>query len=164
MHIDPATTFEPNVKQAAMLECARQAGLNRNVSKLCQEANISRTSFKRWMKTDGFRRAWEELPKAMILDHMPGIVAAMVKRALAGEVGAAKVLLTMAGEIQTIMNVTYQHEIIRPTTYDEWLVYNLAQQQNLDPAGAIGELKRLTHEGPTNGEIVTNGNGTGKPN
>ncbi len=93
-----ATDWTPTPKQAAVLEAAQEAGLNRSISAICEAAAVDRKSFYRWLKADpDFKSAWEELWQGSIRRQMNGVVAAMIARALVGDVPAARLVADLAG-------------------------------------------------------------------
>lgn len=105
-----ATEWHPTPKQAAVLEAAQEAGLNRSIVALCEAAHVDRKSFYRWLKYDpDFKAAWEEIWTHSIRRHLPGIVAAQVAKALDGDTPAARLLADLAGVLTTRMDVKAQH-------------------------------------------------------
>lgn len=67
---------------------------------MCADAGVSRDTFYRWLKDDGFRQAWESAWHGTVLRHLPGVVSAMVERAQSGDVAAARLIADMAGVIK----------------------------------------------------------------
>lgn len=105
-----ATNWTPTPKQAAVLEAAQEAGLNRSIVALCEAAHVDRKSFYRWFKDDPeFKAAWEEIWTHSIRRHLPGIVAAQVAKALDGDTPAARLVADMAGVLTTRMDAKVQH-------------------------------------------------------
>ena len=60
---------------------------------------MSRVAFYNWLKQPGFAAAWAELPRKVISAHLPGVVAAVVRKAQEGDVAAARLLFQAAGLI-----------------------------------------------------------------
>jgi hypothetical protein len=88
----------PTPKQAAVLEAAQEAGLNRSIQRICAAANVDRRGFYRWLEKDpDFRAAWEDIWRGTIKRHMPGVVAAQFAKALAGDTPAARLVADLAG-------------------------------------------------------------------
>lgn len=105
-----ATEWHPTPKQAAVLEAAQEAGLNRSIVALCEAAHVDRKSFYRWLKdVPEFKAAWEEIWTHSIRRHLPGIVAAQVAKALDGDTPAARLLADLAGVLTTRMDAKVQH-------------------------------------------------------
>ena len=70
---EPAeSNWEPSPRQVDVLNAALNSGLNRTVSAVCRDADVSRVSFYNWMKQPGFAAAWAELPRKVISASMPG--------------------------------------------------------------------------------------------
>lgn len=96
-----STEWAPTPRQAKVLEAAQEAGLNRNISTICEEAGVNRTSFYRWLKEDtGFKAAWQDIWRSSITRHMPAVVAAQVRKAEEGDTNAAKLLSDLAGVLK----------------------------------------------------------------
>lgn len=92
------TSWSPSPKQAAFLEAATECGFDRNISTIARAAGVPRRTVYNWLDNDpGFKDAWENLWKKTLSRHVPGVVAALVKRAQRGDVPAAKVVLDLAG-------------------------------------------------------------------
>lgn len=92
------TEWHPTPKQAAVLEAAQEAGLNRSIVSLCEAACVDRKSFYRWLKDDpDFKAAWEDIWIHSVRRHMPGVVAAVIAKAQDGDVPAARLIADLAG-------------------------------------------------------------------
>ncbi len=90
------TVWEPSKKQAAVLNVARN-GQYRTVSAICNQAKVSRTAYYEWMQDDpGFADAWASLWREGAQKAMPLVVAAMVRKAVKGDVSAARLVAELA--------------------------------------------------------------------
>lgn len=88
----------PTPKQAAALEAAQEAGLNRSITTICEAAGVDRRGFYRWLDSiPEFKAAWEDIWHGTIKRHMPGVVAAVVTKAQDGDIPAARLLADLAG-------------------------------------------------------------------
>ena len=97
----PVTDWAPSLKQQKFLEVASQSGLTRNISKLCREAGVTRISFYRWYEEQpGFRQALNELPRLMLAKHLPGVYAALLRRAESGDLEAIRMTFEVVGDLQ----------------------------------------------------------------
>jgi AcrR family transcriptional regulator len=95
------TEWRPTPKQRAALEAASEMGLRRSVSAICNAAGVSRESFYRWMRDDAnFREAWDTAWQSASRRQLNGVLAAMVERALSGDVPAARLVAELAGAIK----------------------------------------------------------------
>lgn len=92
-----SSDWTPSPKQAAVLEAAQDAGLNRSISAICEAADVDRKSFYNWMKKDEFKTAWEDIWIHSVRRHMPGVVAAVIAKAQDGDVPAARLIVDLAG-------------------------------------------------------------------
>jgi len=93
-----AATVKP--RQAAVLEAAQKAGLNRNITAICREADIAPSTFYRWLQNDAeFRGLWDSVWSGAIKRHLPGVVAAVIAQALKGDVKAERLVADLAGVI-----------------------------------------------------------------
>lgn len=108
-----ATDWTPTPKQAKMLQCAQEDGLNRNITALCREAGIAPSTFYRWLqRSPGFKAAWEEVWRGSIRRHLPGVVAATIAKALDGNIQAARLITDLAAATKS------GHEVnVTQTTY-----------------------------------------------
>lgn len=91
------TKWRPTKKQAAMLTAASEAGLNRTITAVCEEAGVARPTFYRWLDDPHFKREWENAWYGATRRHMPGVVAAQIDAALKGDTAAATFVARMAG-------------------------------------------------------------------
>lgn len=93
-------------RQQTLLEDYMKAGFNRDIASTCKRTGVPRSTFYRWMEDDeDFRDAWEQLPKASIFNHLPGMVSAQIKQAMAGNTAAFRVLMDYAGLIRNTLTV-----------------------------------------------------------
>ena len=102
---DESSGWTPTAKQALLLAEAGKGGLGRSVTSVCEAANVSRDSFYRWMKEDGFRRAWNELARQIVEVGMPGVTNAVVQKAVGGNMQAAKLAMQAGGMVGSGVNV-----------------------------------------------------------
>lgn len=85
-------------RQIKILEAAQQAGLHRNIEKVCQEADIPVRTFYRWLAQDPqFKERWDRLWYNSARRHLPGAVQALAHEAHSGNVKAIKLLSELAG-------------------------------------------------------------------
>jgi AcrR family transcriptional regulator len=84
-------------RQHAMLEAALNVGFLRSLTDICNEAGVPRRTFYNWLKDDTFRAAWEGLWRQSVQRNLPGVMAAMVHRAMQGDVAAGRLLSELAG-------------------------------------------------------------------
>lgn len=95
------TGWAPTVKQRAVLEVA-QKGQHRTISAICNAAGVSRQAYHGWIKDDaGFADAWNSLWRGAAQNAMPLVVAAMVRKAAKGDVGAARLVAEIAEATRT---------------------------------------------------------------
>jgi len=97
----------PSVAQAAVLEAAKDPGVDRTIVAICGEAGVSRTAFYSWMREDpGFKAKWDGIWIEALDTHFAGIVAAVVKKAQAGGVGAARLAAELKGVLSRRIELT----------------------------------------------------------
>lgn len=78
-----------------------ESGFQRNIRALCDEAGVPKTTFYRWLDSDpAFELAWNGLWQRMVNRHLPTAVAAVVKRAQAGDVSATRLMAELAGVLK----------------------------------------------------------------
>ncbi|MFA5091811.1 MAG: phBC6A51 family helix-turn-helix protein [Candidatus Paceibacterota bacterium] len=122
MDIQKATKWEPNAKQAAVLEAAQIAGINRNITKVCEEAHVHRKTFYEWLKTDpNFKEAWREVWHFTLERHLPGTLMALVNAAQGGDVSAIKLHCELAGAYKQKLELTRGIDIEREAEYQKRL-------------------------------------------
>ena len=96
----PETTerkWSPTPKQIEFLNAALECGLDRNISTICNAVSVSRQAFYGWLKTPGFAKLWDEVPRQQLKKHLPSVVSAMIKRAQGGDPSSAKLVMSAAG-------------------------------------------------------------------
>lgn len=109
------TEWVPTSQQAKFLEAATECGFDRNLTAVAKAAGVPRRTVYNWLERDeGFKNSWENLWKTTLSRHVPGVVAALVKRAQGGDPTAAKLVLEMAG----ILKRGQQAESRGPTLED----------------------------------------------
>ena len=127
------TNWVPTPKQAAVLEAAQEAGLNRSISAICESAGVDRTGFYRWLHKDPqFAAAWEDVWHGTIKRHLPGVVAAVIAKAQDGDIPAARLVADLAGVLMTRMDARFQHD----------------GKVTVDTQGGTQVLERFLHEHP----------------
>jgi hypothetical protein len=105
------TEWAPSPKQAAVLEAAQQAGFNRSIVAICEEAHVDRAGFYRWLRQDpAFKAAWEDIWRGSIRRHLPGVVSAVLAKALVGDIPAARLIADLAAVLPTRIDARVQHE------------------------------------------------------
>jgi len=109
-------TWTPTPKQAAVLEAAQEAGLNRSIAAICAAAGVDRRGFYRWLEKDPhFKAAWEDIWRSAIRRHLPGVVAAMIAKAQDGDVPAARLIADLAGVMRQRVEASVQAEVHQQT-------------------------------------------------
>jgi len=102
----------PSDKQHAVLDAARQVGLQRNISVIAMESGVSRGAIYLWFKDDPeFKKAWDDIPREMLGNHMPGIYSALVKKCEMGDVQAIKLAMELTGKYTpAVQRLEVKHE------------------------------------------------------
>lgn len=113
-----------------------QPGIRRTIEAICQEAGVSRASYYRYLDDAEFREAWEAAWRGSIRRHLPGVVAAMIERALSGDVKAARLVADMAGAITRQSHVSIDVAVRRE-------VERVAAELGLDPAEVMAEAEAI---------------------
>lgn len=99
MGLQTEPEWTPTDKQLLVLEAAREVGLQRSISAVAIEAGVNRVTIYKWLRDDPeFKAAWGEIPQKLLSNHLPGIYAALVRKALDGDVQAAKLALEVSGK------------------------------------------------------------------
>ena len=129
------TEWKPNRRQKKVLDAAQEAGVNRTITKVCEEAGVPRRTFYNWLTNEGFARAWDEVWRRAIVRHMPSIVAAMLGKAGKGDVSAARLLADMAGILKQQVDITTGGEKLAAVT-----VYLPEMDELETESGATGEV------------------------
>ena len=128
-----ATDWQPSIKQHRVLNAAAEAGIHRSVTAIAKQAGVRRQTIYEWLNNDpAFRHAWDELPRNLLRTHLPGVVAAMVRKAQGGDVQAAKLVLEAAG----LLGGAYQDARAGATTTNLHL-------QIIQRAGSLEEFERI---------------------
>ena len=96
---DKVSDWKPTPKEAALLEAAGKIGLNRTVSAICEEAEVSRETYYQAQKKPGFRAAWADKARQVVETGLPGVTAAVTQKAIDGDMTAARIALQAAGII-----------------------------------------------------------------
>lgn len=82
-----------------VLEAAREIGLQRSISAVAIEAGVNRVTIHKWFRDDpDFKAAWEDIPNKLLSNHLPGIYAALIRKAVDGDVQAIKLALEVTGK------------------------------------------------------------------
>lgn len=128
-------------RQAQLLECAMDPELNKTITTVCRAAGVPERTYYNWMRDSAeFRDAWHDAWRGTIRRHLPGVAAAMVHRALAGDVKAARLVADLAGVI------TREHRITLDTTLRQE-AERLAKELDLDPAELLAEAEAIIRGG-----------------
>ncbi len=129
-----ATDWVLTPRQAKVLDTAHEAGLSRNISAICRDAGVSRRSFYRWLDEADFAAAWDGVWRGSIRRHLPGAVAALVARALQGDVRAIRLMADLAGVLKVRQEVTGHSG--GPLTFaaiSEWAAEQEAEEEMAGP-------------------------------
>ena len=130
-----------SAKQRDVINTAMEPGIERTITAVCDAARVSRDTFYRWLRdSPEFRDAWENAWHGAIRRHLPGVVAAMIDRALAGDVKAARLVADLAGVI------TREHRVTLDTTLRQE-AERLAKELDLDPAELLAEAEAIIRGG-----------------
>lgn len=128
-------------RQAQLLERATDPALNRNITEICRAAGVPDRTYYNWMRdSPEFRAAWEDVWRGAVRRHLPGVVAAVIHRALGGDVKAARLVADLAGVI------TREHRITLDTTLRQE-AERLAKELDLDPAELLAEAEAIIRGG-----------------
>ena len=85
-------------KMLSVLEAAMEIGLNRSITKVCDDADVARQTFYKWLdSSEEFKKAWDEVWYGSIKRHLPGVISAQIERALQGDTRAAELIAKLAG-------------------------------------------------------------------
>lgn len=126
-------------RQAQLIDCAMEPGIRRTITAVIEAAGVPRVTFYRWLRDDAeFRAAWDGAWRGSIRRHLPGVTAAMIERALAGDVKAARLVVDMAGVI------TREHRITLPTLREE--AERLAKALDLNVDEVMAEAEAILKE------------------
>jgi len=107
-----SSDWTPTPKQAAVLEAAQEAGLNRSISMICEAADVDRRGFYRWLEKDAaFKTAWEDIWRGTIKRHLPGVISAVVAKAQDGDIPAARLFADLAGILTTRVEANVQSKV-----------------------------------------------------
>jgi hypothetical protein len=93
------TEWTPTDKQLLVLDTAREIGLQRSISAVAIESGVSRITIHKWLREDAdFKEAWQDIPNKLLSNHLPGIYAALIRKAVDGDVQAIKLALEVTGK------------------------------------------------------------------
>lgn len=139
-----SSVWIPTPKQAAALEAAQEAGLNRSITTICEAAGVDRRGFYRWLDSiPEFKAAWEDIWHGTIKRHMPGVVAAMIAKAQDGDVPAARLIADLAGVTRQRIDAA----VTQATTL------SVKEAPDLTPyLDAIADILRTTAENEENAD------------
>ncbi len=128
-------------KQRRLIETAMQPGVHRTITAMCAEAGVTLRTYYRWSSDDGeFRAAWEDAWRGSLGRHLPGVVAAVVHKALTGDMRAARLVADMAGAITRQSHVSIEVAVRREAE-------RVAAEMGLDPAEVMAEAEAILREG-----------------
>ena len=157
----PETTerkWSPTSKQIEFLNAALECGLDRNISTICNAVNLSRQAFYGWLKTAGFAKLWDEVPRQQLKKHLPSVVSAMIKRAQGGDPSSAKLVMSAAGmlgpdvvrgDTLTQINIAANHLAMIPRAS------NMAEFEMIkDALQKAREIEGYDGVDPGNGEVI----------
>ena len=113
------TEWKPNRRQKKVLDAAQEAGINRTITQVCEEAGVPRRTFYNWLAEEGFAGAWDKVWRCAITRHMPAVVAAIVCKARKGDVPAARLLADMAGAVKQVHEVSTPEGMTIMLTWDD---------------------------------------------
>jgi hypothetical protein len=83
-------TFEPTQKMLDYLEALAEPGLKQSISAICGKAGIERSSYYRWLDTEGFEEWLNSEYSKRRRGRKHGAINAMEAKALGGDVNAYK--------------------------------------------------------------------------
>ncbi len=102
-----ATKWVPKGKKAKALLAAMKLGLNRNITVICDEIGVARSTFYRWFENDpNFLDAWNSQWEKLISRHMNAIASAQTNKAIDGDTAAARLIVELAGKLKQRMEVS----------------------------------------------------------
>ena len=151
---EPDADFRPSNNQKALLAVAMKCGMNRNIRAMCREANISHVSFYSWLKIPGFAALWRDLPVKVIQTYLPNASAALMAKAIGGDVAAIKLAMQAAkivgsgavevhvgDKIGQQLNVTHLDLIPRADNHEQFLAIKRAMEQAMADAEEAAAAK-----------------------
>lgn len=94
--VEEEVEFKPSHAQKAVLEIACKQGLHRSVKAIAKEADLDESTIFKWLKKPGFKRAWAGLTLEIVGRHLPSATAAMMNKAMGGDIPAVKLALQAA--------------------------------------------------------------------
>lgn len=106
------TEWTPTEKQLLVLEAAREIGLQRSISAVAVETGVSRQTIYKWFKDcPEFKAAWDDIPHKLLSNHLPGVYAALIRKAIDGDVQAIKLALEVTGKyVPAVQRHEVKHE------------------------------------------------------
>ncbi len=111
MALQNPTEWTPTDKQLLVLEAAREIGLQRSISAVAVETGVSRQTIHKWFREDAdFKAAWEDIPQKLLSNHLPGVYAALIRKAIDGDVQAIKLALEVTGKYIPLQRHEVKHE------------------------------------------------------
>lgn len=85
--------------QLRVLQEAQEAGIDRTITKVCEDAEVNRRTFYRWLDKPHFAKAWDEVWRGSIIRHFPSVIAAQLQKARRGDTAAARLVADLAGKV-----------------------------------------------------------------
>jgi len=85
--------WEPTENQEKALAFAWDHDYDFTVSALCEQVGVSRTAWYHWQETPAFLDWWAEGREAHAVQNLPKVWSAMLRKAEAGDVRAARLVM-----------------------------------------------------------------------
>lgn len=109
-------SWTPTEQQAKVLAEAVRAGYRQSVRRVAMRAGVPPRTVYNWLGSAagsdaGFQQAWAKLWPDAVKLHVPGAMAALVKRAREGDVSAIKLLLEIGGQYVPKQETTHHHDV-----------------------------------------------------
>ena len=80
-----------------VLDCASKEGFGRSLTKIAREAGVVRQTISGWLQeVPEFQTAWDNIPHKALRAGIPGVIMALYKRALSGDIPAIREFLAVA--------------------------------------------------------------------
>jgi hypothetical protein len=158
--------WTPSEQQAKVLAEATRAGFRQSVRRVAQRAGVPCRTVYNWLgkgtpgEDPGFKLAWSQLWPEAFKVHIPGIMAALVKKARDGDVSAIKLVAEMGGHYVPKQETTHHHDVAQ-TIRDSYQPKEPAEEQDDVQPPQRGELKKADVSGETESDPPTPGDDGG---